>query len=198
MSETGAGTGLDTARTGRFDLFSPGRLLLKTGKVELGQGILLALRQIVAEELDLTVDAVATISGDTSVSPFEGATVGSMSIETSGLEVRAAAAELRSMLFEAAALKLGASVSEITAEDGRIFLRGSPSKETFWFWSLAAETRFERPSRHSAESKSPKLYKTVGTNVPNEYLLERIGGGAFIHDLSLEGMLHGRVLRKPH
>jgi nicotinate dehydrogenase subunit B len=196
MSETAARTGLDTAQTGRFDLFSPGRLILKTGKVELGQGILLALRQIVAEELDLTVDAVATISGDTSVSPFEGATVGSMSIETSGLEVRAAAAELRSMLFEAAALKLGASVSEITAEDGRIFLRGSPSKETFW--SLAAETRFERPSRHSAESKSPKLYKTVGTNVPNEYLLERIGGGAFIHDLSLEGMLHGRVLRKPH
>ena len=166
MSETAARTELDMAQTGRFDLFSPGRLLLKTGKVELGQGIFLALRQIVAEELDLTVDAVATISGDTSASPFEGATVGSMSIETSGLEVRAAAAELRSMLFEAAALKLGASVSEITTKDGQIFVRGSPSKETFW--SLAAEIGFERPPRHSAEPKSPKLYKTVGTNVPNK------------------------------
>jgi nicotinate dehydrogenase subunit B len=47
-------------------------------------------------------------------------------------------------------------------------------------------------------SKSPKLYKTVGTNIPPRHLLERLGGGAFIHDLSFDGMLHGRVLRKPH
>jgi nicotinate dehydrogenase subunit B len=187
---------LEESLTGRFDLSSLGVVMLKTGKVELGQGILLALRQIAAEELDLSVDAVVTISGDTSASPFEGGTVGSMSVETSGREVRDAAAELRSVLFDAAARKLGASVSEITAEDGQIFVSGSRSKETFW--SLAAGIRFDQPLGRSAGPKSPKLYKAVGTNIPQTHLLERLGGGAFIHDLSFDGMLHGRVLRKPH
>jgi CO/xanthine dehydrogenase Mo-binding subunit len=181
---------------GRFDLSNPGIVALKTGKVELGQGILLALRQIAAEELDLTVDAVVSVSGDSLVSPFEGGTVGSMSIETSGQEVRKAAAELRSVLFDAAARKLAVQASEITAEDGQIFVAGSRSKETFW--SLAARIRFDRPSARAALPKSPKLYKTVGTSIPNTQLLERLGGGAFIHDLSFDGMLHGRALRKPH
>ena len=187
---------LEESLTGRFDLSRLGVVMLKTGKVELGQGILLALRQIAAEELDLSVDAIVTISGDTSASPFEGGTVGSMSVETSGREVRDAAAELRSVLFDAAAHKLGVSVSEIAAEDGKIFVAGGQSKETFW--SLAAKICFDRPLGPSAAPKSPKLYKTVGTNVPQTHLLKRLGGGAFIHDLSFDGMLHGRVLRKPH
>jgi nicotinate dehydrogenase subunit B len=196
MPELGSRGRLEAPLTGRFDLSSPGIVMLKTGKVEFGQGILLALRQVAAEELDLTFDAVVTVSGDTSASPFEGGTVGSMSVETSGHEVRDAAAELRSVLFETAARKLGVSVSEITAEDGKIFVAGRQSKETFW--SLAAEIRFDQQLARYAVPKSPKLYKTVGTNIPHTHLLERLGGGAFIHDLSFDGMLHGRVLRKPH
>jgi nicotinate dehydrogenase subunit B len=196
MPELGSRSSLEAPLAARFDLSNPGVVMLKTGKVELGQGILLALRQIAAEELDLTPDAVVTVSGDTSASPFEGGTVGSMSVETSGREVRDAAAELRAVLFDAAARKLGVSVSEITAEDGQIFTAGNPSKETFW--SLAAEIPLDPVLERSAVPKSPKLYKTVGTNIPQTYLLERLGGGAFIHDLSFDGMLHGRVLRKPH
>jgi nicotinate dehydrogenase subunit B len=195
MPEPGSISSLK-ALTGRFDLSGRGIVVLKTGKVELGQGILLALRQIAAEELDLTVDAVVTVSGDTSMSPFEGATVGSMSVETSGREVRDEAAELRSVLFDAAARKLGVSEAEITAEDGQILVAGSRSKETFW--TLAPEIRFDRMLGRSAVPKSPKLYKIVGTNMPQTHLVERLGGGAFIHDLSFDGMLHGRVLRKPH
>ena len=196
MPEAGSNSGWNTPLTDRFDLSSPGLVALKTGKVELGQGILLALRQIAAEELDLSVDAIVTVSGDTSASPFEGGTVGSMSIETSGREVRDAAAALRSELFDAAARKLGVSASEITSEGGQFFVASSRSKETFW--SLAAEIDFDRPLARSAVPKSQKLYKTVGANVPQAHLLERLGGGAFIHDLSFDGMLHGRVLRKPH
>jgi nicotinate dehydrogenase subunit B len=109
MLELGSKSSLEAPLSGRFDLSRPGIVMLKTGKVELGQGILLTLRQIAAEELDLTVDAVVTVSGDTSASPFEGGTVGSISVETSGREVRDAAAELRSVLFDAAARKLGVS-----------------------------------------------------------------------------------------
>src|SRR6516225_3276428 len=171
MPELGSRSSLETPLAARFDLSSPGVVILKTGKVELGQGILLALRQIAAEELDLTPDAVVTVSGDTRASPLEGGTVGSMSVETSGREVRDAAAELRAVLFDAAARKLGVSVSEITAEDGQIFAAGNPSKETFW--SLAAEIPFDPVPERSAVPKSPKLYKTVGRNIPQTYLLER-------------------------
>src|ERR1700747_2271541 len=122
MPEFGASSGGNTPLTDRFDLSSPGLVVLKTGKDEFGQGRLLALRQIAAEELDLSVDAVVTVSGDTSSSPFEGGTVGSMSVETSGQEVRDAAAVLRSELIDAAARKLGVSASEITAEGGQFFV----------------------------------------------------------------------------
>src|SRR6201993_4344465 len=132
MPEPGSSSGWNAPLTDRFDLSSPGLVVLKTGKVDFGQGILLALRQITAEELDLSVDAIVTVSGDTSASPFEGGTVGSMSVETSGREVRDAAAELRLVLFDAAARKLGVSVSEITAEGGQFFVAGSRSKDTFW------------------------------------------------------------------
>ena len=88
MPEPGSSSGWNAPLTDRFDLSNHGLVVLKTGKVELGQGILLALRQIAAEELDLSVDAIVTVSGDTSASPFEGGTVGSMSIETSGHDVR--------------------------------------------------------------------------------------------------------------
>src|ERR1700756_3517638 len=196
MPEPSSSSGWKAPLTDRFDLSNPGLVVLKTGKVELGQGILLALRQIAAEELDLSVDAIMTVSGDTSASPFEGGTVGSMSIETSGREVRDVTAGLRSELFDAAARKLGVSVSEITAECGQFFVDGSRSNETFW--TLAAEIDFQRPLGRSAVPKLPKLYKTVGANLPQTHLLERLGGGAFIHDLSFDGMLHGRVLRKPH
>src|SRR5246127_5643271 len=132
MPEPSSSSGWNAPLTDRFDLSSPGLVALKTGKVEFGQGILLALRQIAAEELDLAIDAVVTVSGDTSASPVEGGTVGSMSVETSGREVRDAAAELRSVLFDAAARKLGVSVSEITADEGQIFAAGNRSTETLW------------------------------------------------------------------
>jgi len=196
MPEPGPSSGWNTPLTDRFDLSRPGLVVLKTGKIEFGQGILLALRQIAAEELDLSVEAIVIVSGDTSASPFEGGTVGSMSVETSGREVRDAAAVLRSELFDAAARKLDVSVSEITAEGGQFFVTGSRSEDTFW--TLAAEIDFDRPLARSAVPKSPKLYKMVGANIPQTHLLERLGGGAFIHDLSFDGMLHGRVLRKPH
>jgi nicotinate dehydrogenase subunit B len=196
MPEPRSGSGWNTPLADRFDLSRPGLVVLKTGKVEFGQGILLALRQIAAEELDLAVDAVVTVSGDTSASPFEGGTVGSMSIEASGREVRDAAAVLSSELFNAAARKLRVSVSEITAEEGQFSVAGSRSSETFW--SLAAEADLDRPPRSTAVPKSPKFYKMVGTSLPQMSLLERLTGGAFIHDLSFDGMLHGRVLRKPH
>ena len=73
-----------------------------TGKVELGQGILTALAQIAAEELDLPLVRIGMVSGDTGRTPNEGMTAGSQSVENSGTALRLAAAEVRAILIELA------------------------------------------------------------------------------------------------
>lgn len=178
-----------------FDLSTEGVAVLKTGKVELGQGILLALRQIAAEELDLSLAKLAAISGDTALSPFEAGTVGSMSIETSGPLVRQSAAELRHCLFDSAAMRLQAPRAEITVIDGSFHLNGAPTSETYW--TAAQDVRFDAPMAGQATPKSKENYAIVGASPPRTELLERLVGGAFIHDIALDGMLYGRIIRKP-
>src|SRR4051795_2804025 len=89
-----------------------------TGKVELGQGIVTALAQIAAEELDLPLARIAMISGDTGRTPNEGQTAGSQSIENSGTALRLAASEVVAILRELAAPKLEAHAGELTIVDG--------------------------------------------------------------------------------
>src|SRR5215213_9087295 len=84
-----------------------------TGKVELGQGIVTALAQIAAEELDLPLGRIAMISGDTGRTPNEGQTAGSQSVENSGTALRLAGAEVRSILIDLAAKKFGVAAGEL-------------------------------------------------------------------------------------
>src|SRR5262249_23045928 len=74
-----------------------GNATVCTGKVELGQGIVTALAQIAAEELDLPLERVQMISGDTERTPNEGVTAGSQSIENSGMALRLAGAQVRAI-----------------------------------------------------------------------------------------------------
>src|SRR5437763_13412985 len=91
-----------------------------TGKVELGQGIVTALAQIAAEELDLPLARVTMIQGDTGRTPNEGVTSGSQSIENSGTALRLAAAEVHAILLALAALRLAASSEQLSVADGVI------------------------------------------------------------------------------
>src|SRR5262245_28920023 len=91
-----------------------------TGKVELGQGILTALAQIAAEELDLPLSRITMISGDTGQTPNEGQTAGSQSIEASGTALRMAGAEVRAMLIELAAKRFGVGADTLKVSDGVI------------------------------------------------------------------------------
>ena len=89
-----------------------------TGKVELGQGILTALAQIAAEELDLPLARVRMISGDTGRTPNEGQTAGSQSVENSGTALRLAGAEVRAILIDLAAKKFGVAADTLKVADG--------------------------------------------------------------------------------
>src|SRR2546422_8976759 len=95
-----------------------GTVTIFTGKIELGQGIGTALAQIAADELDVDLKRVRIVHGDTELTPNEGQTAGSQSVEQSGTAVRFACAEARDILLDAAAAKLGVAASALTVSDG--------------------------------------------------------------------------------
>src|SRR5947208_14056029 len=115
-----------------------GTATIFTGKVELGQGILTALAQIAAEELDLPLSRIEMISGDTGRTPNEGHTDGSRSIENSGIALRMAAAEVRAMLIDLAAKRLGATADQLTVAGGVI---GAPDGRTVGYGGPAPAAR---------------------------------------------------------
>src|SRR6185312_10803604 len=84
-----------------------GTVTVFTGKVELGQGILTALEQIVADELDVAPRRITMVAGDTAQTPDEGFTSGSQSIEYGGTALRYACAEARAILLDLALERFG-------------------------------------------------------------------------------------------
>jgi nicotinate dehydrogenase subunit B len=172
-----------------------GRVTIMTGKIELGQGIGTALSQIAADELDVDIKRIDMVYGDTGRTPNEGQTAGSQSIEQSGTALRFACAEARSLLIGAAAAKLGVEAGSLKVDDGRVLAAGNRSAS---YWELAGELNLKREASGKVPPKNPSEYKWVGKSIarrdiPNKFT----GGAAYVQDIRLTGMLHGRVVRPP-
>ena len=166
-----------------------------TGKVELGQGILTALAQIAAEELDLPLARIKMISGDTGQTPNEGQTAGSQSVENSGTALRMAGAEVRAILIELAAKRLGAAADQLAISDGVI---AAPDGRKVGYGELAASVDLNREATAKATPKPPASHKIVGKSIQRFDIPAKVTGGmAFVQDMRLPGMVHGRVVRPP-
>jgi CO/xanthine dehydrogenase Mo-binding subunit len=105
----------------RFD--AAGFVEVSPGKIEIGQGIVTALAQIAADELDVSLERVRMRPVSTAASPNEGTTSGSLSVEQSGSAVRHAAAEARAIYLKSAAERLGVPSDSLSVEDGTIIGR---------------------------------------------------------------------------
>ena len=172
-----------------------GKVTVFTGKVELGQGILTALAQIAAEELDVSLARVSMVSADTGRTPNEGQTAGSQSIEQSGTALRMAGAEVRAILLDLAAKKFGVGADVLSVSDGVVT---APDGRKVGYGELAAEADLKREATAKAKPKPPAQHKIVGTPVPRLDIPRKVtGGAAYVQDLRLPGMLHGRVVRPP-
>jgi CO/xanthine dehydrogenase Mo-binding subunit len=166
-----------------------------TGKVELGQGILTALAQIAAEELDLPFARIHVTSGDTGRTPNEGVTSGSQSIEYSGTALRLAGAEVRAILVDAAAKKLAVAPDTLKVSDGTI---SSADGKKVTYGELAAALDLKREVTGKVPPKPVTSHMIVGTSVPRLDIPNKVtGGAAYVQDLRPAGMLHGRVVRPP-
>ncbi|MBM3529669.1 MAG: xanthine dehydrogenase family protein molybdopterin-binding subunit [Alphaproteobacteria bacterium] len=173
----------------------PGRVRVGSGKVEIGQGILTALTQIAAEELDLGVEQVNLVSGQTDVSPAEGFTSGSYSIAVGGASIRLVCAEVRALFLDRLAETLKCPVAELSVANGKFLRNGKGTGRDYW--SMAVEIDLERRASGTAPVKKPSSYRIVGKHLPRLDLPAKISGKGFVHDMAPNGVLHARVLRQP-
>jgi nicotinate dehydrogenase subunit B len=188
----------DNPRLDRWLNFAAaGKVELATGRVELGQGVLTAMTQIAAEELDVAFERIIIRSGDTDRTPNEGYTAGSQSMQAGGIALRAACAESRTLFLEEAARRLGCAAAELAVRDGRILRNGAATQ--FDYWSLAASVNLAREATGTAARKPVADYTIVGRNAARVDLPATLFGKAtFVHDMAIEGMSHARVVRQPN
>ena len=170
---------------------------IRSGKVELGTGVRTAMAQIAADELYLPVEWVTVIAVDAGVSPDEGTTSGSKTLQQGGPSVRNACAEARLALLELAAERFGVDPAALVTANGAVRLASDPSFGVS-YGELLGGRRLERVVSRGAPTRAPSTYEAVGQSVSRVDLPAKLlGQPAYVQDLRLPGMLHGRVVRPP-
>ncbi|MBI3944541.1 MAG: xanthine dehydrogenase family protein molybdopterin-binding subunit [Armatimonadetes bacterium] len=172
-----------------------GSITLFSGKVELGQGIHVALAQVVAEELDVPVERVETIQADTDRCPFDAGTFGSRSIRFHAPLLRMAAAEARGVLVQIAAEQWQLPTEKLAVKEGKVFVAAEPTR-ALTFAALARGQRIERHLDPRPEPEPMGRYTVVGTSVPRRDAVAKVTGAAqYAGDIRLPGLLYGHALR---
>lgn len=169
-----------------------------TGKAEIGQGIITAVTQIAADELDVSLERIRVVSADTGQSPNEGITAGSMSMQMSGTAIRYAAAAARYLLLTLAFEELDAEtpIDKLEVNDGTITDPATGRHVTYWM--LFGGYRFEHQITGTILPKSHQAFALVGQATPRTDLRNKVTGiASYVHDLTLPDMVHGRVVRPP-
>jgi CO/xanthine dehydrogenase Mo-binding subunit len=172
-----------------------GAITVFTGKCELGQGIKTALIQVAAEELAVAPESIHLVTADTALTPNEGYTAGSHSMQDSGTAIRNAAAQARSLLMGAAAARLGVPRERLKAQDGAVV---ADDGRRLGFGALVKDELLHVAADGRAELTDSAHYRLIGRPLHRVDIPAKVSGGpAFVHDLRLPGMLHARVVRPP-
>lgn len=174
-----------------------GRVTCFTGKIEMGQGIITSLAMMLADELDVRLEAVDMVMGDTALCPYDAGTFGSRSTKYFGPPMRQAAAEARGVLVRLASARLGAAEEELATKDGAVYIAESPAKKVSYAELVGGkkiEVRLEKKppikhySKHTVSGK-PTLRTDGRAKVTGE--------AKFAGDIRLPGLLYASVLRPP-
>jgi nicotinate dehydrogenase subunit B len=175
-----------------------GKVTVFSGKVDLGTGVRTAMTQIAAEELCVPFDHVTVIQGDTLLTPDQGVTFGSLSIQVGGMQIRQAAATAREALLSSAAGKLGTAREALAVKDGVVSAKAGANSGTtsVAYAELVGNRNFELKLDPRAPLKDPKDYTIVGKPVARLDIPDKVTGRfTYMHDFKVKGMLHARVVR---
>jgi len=174
-----------------------GRVRCFSGKVELGQGIKTSLAQILAEELDVNLEAVDMVLGDTALCPYDMGTFGSRTIKYFGPALRQAAAEARAVLIELASEKLKVPKERLATENGFVYDMEQPQKRIA-YGQLTRGKRIERFLTPKPQPKPIETHRIAGKPLPRLDAREKITGRAlYAGDVILPNMVYARILRPP-
>jgi len=174
-----------------------GRVTCFTGKIEMGQGVITSLAQMLADELNVPLKSVDMVMGDTDLCPWDRGTFGSMTTRFFGPPLRAAAAEARAVLLELAAEHLKIPVARLQAEDSIIYDKTQKQKKVTYA-QLTKGKKIARRLKEKAIQETPADFTIVGKPVLRRDALEKVTGQAkYAGDIREPGMLYARILRPP-
>jgi nicotinate dehydrogenase subunit B len=169
-----------------------GKVTVYSGKVDLGTGVQTAIAQIAAEELYVPLSRVEVIQGDTLLTPDQGPTYGSLSIQNGGTQIRQAAATAREALLSQGAEKLGVARTDVTAKDGRVVA----NQKSISYAELVGGKKLSLKLDPKAPLKDPATYTIVGRPIARLDIPDKVTGRfEYMQDFRLPGMLHARVVR---
>ncbi|MGB3223426.1 MAG: molybdopterin cofactor-binding domain-containing protein [Desulforhopalus sp.] len=174
-----------------------GRVRCFTGKIEMGQGIVTSLAQMLADELDVAFDTVDMVMGDTELCPYDRGTFGSLTTRVFGPALRQAGAEARAVLVGLASKQLGVAEESLDIEDGEIYVTGNPANRISYS-DLTRGKRIEHYVKGDVSPKKPKKFKLMNKPMLRADAIPKVTGKVqYAGDIRLPDMLHARLLRPP-
>ncbi|MEI6668685.1 MAG: molybdopterin cofactor-binding domain-containing protein [Acidobacteriota bacterium] len=174
------------------------RVTCFVGKVELGQGSMTSLAQLLAEELDVSLASVEIVMGDTDLCPWDMGTFGSLSIRSFGPVLREAGAEARAVLLLLASERLQAAPEQLVVSAGVVSVKTDPTRKVT-YGQLTEGKRIERTLGRKATVKPSNAFAIVGKAAPRRDAIAKVTGKAkYAGDIVPPGgALHARILRPP-
>jgi isoquinoline 1-oxidoreductase len=191
------GGGIPTDFNAFLRIGADNRVALYTGKIEMGQGAMTSIPQLLAEELHVDYDAVDIVMGDTDLCPWDAGTFGSLSIRHFGIFLREAAGEARGVLMQLAADQLKSPIDRLVTQNGYVYDPSNPGRRIS-YGELTKGNIIEKHLKDVPPLKPSSEYETMGKSFPRRDALEKVTGAAkFSGDIRLEGMLYAKILRPP-
>jgi len=172
-----------------------GSVTVLTGKAELGQGIKTALMQIAAEQLDVEFERLTLVTADTAQTADEGYTAGSHSMQDSGTAILNAAAQVRRLFVAEAATRAGSPADQMRTDKGVVIV---PDGKRFAYGELVGAQMLHVQASPQSPLKNPAQFKVMQRPIARVDIPAKVTGGeAYVQDMRLDGMVHGRVVRPP-
>ncbi len=176
-----------------LQVLEDGSIRVLTGKLELGQGIRTAVAQVAAEELDMDLSKVTVTLAETDVTPNESYTAGSMSVESSAMSIRYAAAAARQRLLEMAATRLRVPAAQLHMDNGIVI---ASNQQRLSFAEILDGKQLSGEIKQPVPLKPKDQYRISGTPVHRDDVALMVKGAPlFVQDLRFPGMVHARVIR---
>lgn len=168
-----------------------------TGKIEMGQGVITSLAQMMADELNVPFEKVKMVMGDTDLCPYDAGTWGSQTTQTFGPAMRAATAEARAVLVDMASSQLGVPASQLEVRDG-VVVDTKNAKNSVSYAQLAKGKKLEKYLDVKPAVEDYTKFTYVGKPYKKVDSVEKVTGQAkFAGDIKLPGMVFARILRPP-